>query len=206
MIIPIVLYNGKTSWTAQKSFKEYLAGYELFDMDIIDFEYITININEYKEEELIGISNLLSSVFLIDQQKTHKGILEALNKVMRSIKKLDGQQQQMFQRWVTGIISKRTNKETKEEIDGLFKDGEEANHMVHSWERIWDKTIRDGRKEGKIEGKIEAVLELLEEISQVPPELEEKIMKQKNIDILRKWLKFAAAANDLKEFEKMIVM
>jgi hypothetical protein len=44
-VIPIVLYNGTQKWSCVRSFKEYLAGYELFAPNIIDFEYIMINMD-----------------------------------------------------------------------------------------------------------------------------------------------------------------
>ncbi|WP_326497913.1 Rpn family recombination-promoting nuclease/putative transposase [Clostridium sp. ZS2-4] len=65
-IIPIVLYNGKNKWTACTSFKEILSGYELFEENILDFNYIFLDVNRYRQEELFDIANLVSSVFLID--------------------------------------------------------------------------------------------------------------------------------------------
>ena len=43
-VVPIVLYNGKNKWTAKTSFKEILDGYELFEDNVLDFNYILFDI------------------------------------------------------------------------------------------------------------------------------------------------------------------
>ena len=63
---------------------------------------------------------------------------------------------------------------------------------------------KEGRIEGKIEGKIEATLELLEDLGAIPEELEQKIREQKDLDILKKWHKFAASVSGIEEFEEKI--
>ena len=62
------------------------------------------------------------------------------------------------------------------------------------------ETRRISRAEGKAEGKAEAILELLEDIGNVSDELKERIMKEKNLEILRKWHKAAARAENLEQF------
>lgn len=55
--------------------------------------------------------------------------------------------------------------------------------------------------EGKISGKIESILELLEELGNIPGHLMQRIELETSPDILHKWLKCAAKAADLAEFE-----
>ena len=62
------------------------------------------------------------------------------------------------------------------------------------------ETRRISRAEGRAEGKAEAILELLEDIGNVSDELKERIMKEKNLEILRKWHKAAARAENLEQF------
>lgn len=66
-VVPIVLYNGTSKWTANQNFKECISGFELFGTNILDFEYNLLSVNDYSEEELLSIANLVSSVFLMDQ-------------------------------------------------------------------------------------------------------------------------------------------
>ena len=62
------------------------------------------------------------------------------------------------------------------------------------------ETRRISRAEGRAEGKAEDILELLEDIGNVSDELKERIMKEKNLEILRKWHKAAARAENLEQF------
>ena len=81
-IIPIVLYNGKNTWTAHTSFKEILSGHELFEDNILDFNYILFDINRYSENELYEISNLVSAVFLLDQEMNEEELIKRLRKII----------------------------------------------------------------------------------------------------------------------------
>ena len=60
----------------------------------------------------------------------------------------------------------------------------------------------EGKTEGKAEGKAEDILMLLEEIAAVPNSLREKILAQQDLNLLSRWLKLAAKAENLQEFEQ----
>ena len=57
------------------------------------------------------------------------------------------------------------------------------------------------RNEGKIESRIEDILELLAELGQVPKRLVKLIREENNLGILSRWLKSAAKATSIAEFE-----
>lgn len=57
------------------------------------------------------------------------------------------------------------------------------------------------RKEGKLESKIEDVLALLAELGQIPQQIVQRIYQETNLEILSKWLKNAAKASSISEFE-----
>ena len=72
-----------------------------------------------------------------------------------------------------------------------------------------EKAVRRALKKeayanGKMEGKIEDILYLLEEIDTVPDELREKITAERDEETLKKWLKFAAAAESVEKFVKNV--
>lgn len=68
-----------------------------------------------------------------------------------------------------------------------------------------DEYIRDlGRAEGKAEGKAEAVLQLLGELGEIPVALEKRIQKETDLQVLSKWLKAAAKAESISEFENKV--
>lgn len=60
----------------------------------------------------------------------------------------------------------------------------------------------EGKAEGKTEGKAEDILDLLGDRGNIAAELSGRILGEKNEETLRKWLKLAARAESVEEFEK----
>lgn len=69
-------------------------------------------------------------------------------------------------------------------------------------ERTLQRGIKQGRIEGKAEGKAEAILDLLCELGEVSQDVREKVGEQKDDAVLRLWLKLAAKAESVQEFEQ----
>ena len=66
---------------------------------------------------------------------------------------------------------------------------------------IADRIRKEGRIAGRIESKIEDILELLGDLGKVPQKILECINQETDLDILSKWLKYAAKATSIAEFE-----
>jgi hypothetical protein len=104
-IVPIILYNGYNNWTACRSFKEYLSGYELFGENIIDFEYILLDVNRYTKEELLKASNIISTVFLIEQKKNDiESMFEVLKEGLDALKGMEPKQFELLKNWFVNIV------------------------------------------------------------------------------------------------------
>lgn len=81
-------------------------------------------------------------------------------------------------------------------------------HWCEIEKRIQQQAMAEGMAEGMVEGMVEGrvvdIMDLLEEFGPISEELEKRIREQKDPEILRKWLKFAARVNTLEEFERKI--
>ena len=65
---------------------------------------------------------------------------------------------------------------------------------------IFQEMLREGYAEGKAEG----VLNLLEDLGEISDDLRKRIISEKDLDVLKRWLKQAAKSESLEEFiEKM---
>ncbi|WP_425449753.1 Rpn family recombination-promoting nuclease/putative transposase [Dethiothermospora halolimnae] len=168
-IIPIVLYNGKNNWTACRSFKEILNGYELFEDNILDFSYILFDINRYEEKELYNLSNLVSSIFLLDQEIDQKELIRRLTKMKYILKKISPEQFDVFKQWLKKIIKPRLDKDMEKDVDEVLdkSNQKEVDKMVHNLERTLDNIKKEGIKEGMEKGEknkaIEIALKMLKE-------------------------------------------
>ena len=63
-------------------------------------------------------------------------------------------------------------------------------------------TRAKSKAEGLAEGRASAIIELLEELGTVPDDIRDKIMKETDLDILKKWNKAAARADSIAQFVK----
>ena len=69
---------------------------------------------------------------------------------------------------------------------------------------IFQEMLREEYDEGKAEGKAEAVLNLLEELGEISDDLRVRIISEKDLDLLKRWLKQAVKSESIEEFiEKM---
>ena len=61
--------------------------------------------------------------------------------------------------------------------------------------------IREGEAVGKLKGKIDSLLEILQELGDVPEVLQTRIKSEKDLQVLTSWLKAAARADSVEEFQ-----
>lgn len=71
-----------------------------------------------------------------------------------------------------------------------------------------EQGIARGKELGKVEGirlgTVNNIMEFLEDLGEIPETLKSKIMQEEKPDVLRRWLKLAAKAETVEEFEKKI--
>ncbi|WIF96099.1 Rpn family recombination-promoting nuclease/putative transposase [Caminicella sporogenes] len=154
-IIPIVLYNGKNKWTAVRSFKEILNGYEMFEENIVDFKYLLFDINRMEKEELIKIANVVSSIFLLDQDVEIEEIINRLKIIGKIIKnKVTKEQEESFKRWIINIFRNRMEKGERENIDKLLREISEmeVDGMISNLGRKLEEEFKYRERKGREEG------------------------------------------------------
>ena len=72
-VLPIVFYDGKSSWTAERNFFNRTHLNSDFEKYIPKFEYELVNLNDYNEEEIMKFGNALSFILLVDKLRDSKG-------------------------------------------------------------------------------------------------------------------------------------
>lgn len=174
VIVPIVLYNGKASWTVPLSFKETLDSYQLFGDYLVDFRYFLINVHSYKEEELLELSNLMSVVFMLDRMEELEEIVDCFYRLISVIKKLTPEEFNLLKSWSKFILVRDLTEDGRKEIAHILDESgpEEVDKMISNVERVIKKSMEDARKEGMEEGMEKIAKQMLAEGEQV-----EKIMR-----------------------------
>lgn len=114
---------------------------------MLNFEYILLDINRYGKKELLQLSNLISAVFLLDQDAEDiEEILERLNELIDVLKSLSPVEYSLFKRWVKKIIMKRFPKEHHKEMEKLIDNAKEVDVMISGFERNIIKVQEKGKK------------------------------------------------------------
>ncbi|MDE5818831.1 MAG: PD-(D/E)XK nuclease family transposase [Lachnospiraceae bacterium] len=88
-----------------------------------------------------------------------------------------------------------------EMVTAVKTDGEVGLAYMKFFE-LEERTLQKGIRQGRAEGKAEDILDLLCELSEIPPAVREQICSQKDDTILRSWLKLAARAESIQDFEQ----
>ena len=183
-IVPIVLYNGRSNWTAARNFKEILNGHELFDENIIDFRYLLLDVNRMEKEELLEIANIVSSVFLLDQDIEVKEIVKRLKLIGRLVRKgPTKEQRKTFNSWLKNVLKNRFTKEVSENVFKVLIEtsGEEDDDMVSNLGRNIERALKEERQDG-IEKGMEKGIEKVAVEMILDGESNEKIKKYTKLD------------------------
>jgi len=196
-VIPIVLYNGERRWTASHRFKQMIEKADLFKKYVVDFEYVLVSVNDLKESEIRKSNTLVDNIFLADKKQTKEDWTNNVTELLQGIRKMEKNDLNEWITWFSNVIKELDERERNQFIEQL-REGDERI-MCSSFERLLMKE----KIEGKIEGTIENIIELLEEIRTIPEALKEQILNQTNIEVLKYWLKSAAKAASIRDFEKL---
>lgn len=158
-IIPLVLYNGSSNWTAPLHFKDKVAHSEMFNGYVCDFEYILVNVCGLDRKEIRKDNTLVDNIFLADQFRTKEAWLENIKDLSDRVRKLSKEDQNLWKDWYEHAFQ-RVNRELKERFMKLFQDGDD--NMCSSLEQVIMDQIEVGRAEGRAEGKAEGITEGIE--------------------------------------------
>ena len=213
-IMPIVLHNGERNWTASCRFSQMINNAELFGKYVVDFEYALVSVNTLTESKISSSNTLIDNIFLADRKRTRQDWTDGIAALMQRIRAMDTNDLNEWITWFSNVIRK-LNEYERGELITQIKEGDEKD-MCSSFERLLNKEKADGRaegwkdgraegwKDGKTKGKAEDVIELLEDLGDLSDSLKICIMEQTDLEILKKWLKAAAKAKSIEEFEQAV--
>ena len=205
-IMPIVLHNSERNWTASCKFSQMISNAELFGKYVVDFEYALVSVNTLTESKISNSNTLIDNIFLADKKRTRQDWTDGIAELMQRIRAMDTNDLNEWITWFSNVIRK-LNEYERGELITQIKEGDEKD-MCSSFERLLNKEKaegwKDGREKGKVEDRAEAVIELLEDLGELSDSLKICIMEQTDLELLKKWLKAAARAKSIEEFEQAV--
>ncbi|MCL2070368.1 MAG: Rpn family recombination-promoting nuclease/putative transposase [Treponema sp.] len=176
-VLPMIFYDGKGDWTAQRNFFDRTHLNQVFEKYIPKFEYELINLNDYSEEEIMRFGGALSYIFLIDKIRNSRekerinrlpddyverlrlqipdDMIKLLTDVTLSLLDKSGHNRNEAEA-VAAIIEKAEGKE----YGGMFEAAIES--LREEREEAWAEGHAEGMEKGREKGR-EDVLRLLEQ-------------------------------------------
>lgn len=77
-VIPVVYYEGKAAWTADRHFRSRISRNEMFKNWIPDFTYEVVRLHDYTNEELLARGNEMSLIMLFNKVQNAVDLSEFL--------------------------------------------------------------------------------------------------------------------------------
>ena len=183
-------YNGEEEWAKEKELKLSDAYREQVGDVMLDLKVKMININLDQHHEILekcpvlGEYSQFVEVVRMHQRTGEENALQ--NAVDECIDR--------------GILSEYLRKKGSEALNMLI--AEYDYDMDIKVQR--EEAKEEGIEQGRILGTANAVIELLKELGTVPTSLKSRIIGEEDEKVLKKWLKLAAKAETIEEFQKEI--
>ncbi len=159
VVFPIVLYNGSAPWTAPVNLSALIEQTPPLGRFALDFEYFLIAENEYSQEALLKIRNIVSTLFLAESHYDLDMLeVELLN--LFSIER-DRQAVSLFLNWFRQLaFHGRLESDDYQSLESIYRTEEEVKTMlVTALEKERERFFQNGLREGEQKGKQEGLLE-----------------------------------------------
>lgn len=190
-VIEFVLYWGKARWESSRNFKELLQKRESLEntwkyiddlkLYIYEMRHLPEQVRKLFKSDMRIIVDYLAegSSYCSDRKIVHKAALIKMINVLSGDMDTEG-----VENW---IREQGIKEEDEVKVCELFEQYE-----------------RRGIARGIVRGKGEDILEFLKDHGEVSRELQDKIFAEKDLDVLKRWLKMAAKAESIDEFQKVM--
>ena len=193
-VVTFILYYGEEEWDGATD----LHG-------ILDFEGIPEPLREMVPNYRINVIDIRrlkdTSMFHTDVRQVFDFI--RYSKDPEQLKKLvtEDKAYQELEEDTYDFVTQYTHADELVQVKEYYKKNGVVN-MCEALTILLKNEKTEGRAAGIAEGKAEAVLTLLAELGNIPEDMKERILQETNLDKLNQWLKLAARAESVQEFEE----
>jgi len=157
-----MLYNGEKKWTAPVDFGN-LVSKSIPEIYIPAFRYYKIAENEFSKETLLGIKNILSAIFYLENSEM-QDVSNEIRHIVNLIEREKPQELRLFRKWIKHFFY--GNDEISDEICISITEIEEVKDMLSTTLKKRDKIqyeqgLEEGIQKGIQKGKLETARILL---------------------------------------------
>ncbi|MDY4668887.1 MAG: Rpn family recombination-promoting nuclease/putative transposase [Oliverpabstia sp.] len=179
------LESGEEYETIPDTFVIFVCDFDPFGQGLYCYTFR----NECQEDRKVKLEDGSSTIFLNTQGRNEsevpEGLVRFLKFVTADLEESEGDfQDELVRKFQETIRRIKTDRQMGERY------------------MIFEEMLKEEKQEGRLEAKKEDIFELLEELGEIPKELQEKIGKLEDITKLKILLKMAAKADSISAFEE----
>lgn len=150
-IFPIVLYNGDRKWTAPVNLSELIKPNDLLGKYALDFKYCKVAINEYSQEQLLKIKNIISTLFLAEINYDMEALEHELVELFQM--EPDKQAVSLFLNWFKQLaIHGRIDKNDYSSLEKVYTTTQEVSMLLTSLRQERQTIYQNGVTQGISQG------------------------------------------------------
>jgi predicted transposase/invertase (TIGR01784 family) len=155
-LFPLLLYNGEARWSAAQTMAELVESEPSLGDYAIGFRYFKLAANEFSREQLIGIGNIVSTLFFAESKPDMDLLIEQFVRVFEQSE--DKRAISTFFNWFKQLaFHKRLNSTDFVLLADAYRSAEEVQDMLQQTFEKWyqeglEKGIEEGIEKGIEEG------------------------------------------------------
>ena len=153
IVVPIVIYTGKSIWNTETTLGEKQYNTELYKEYKNNLKYNLIEAKNYTYRELLEKKTLFASFMIIEKCKTKEQLISKLKEIVKNLK--ENKNKKILEEIIVNIIMPIIGKDEEKEILEKIREREEIDMSPLT------KMLLDLEYKGKKEGKKETVKNML---------------------------------------------
>jgi predicted transposase/invertase (TIGR01784 family) len=169
VIIPLVIYHGRSSWRLGRSFGESVEGFDLLPEElkqvVPNFRYMVYDLSTYADQDIKGVAQLhiLFSLFREIYTKNPKELKQTIFMAMEALRTLEKEETALayletLLRYVFSASDAFTKHDIRDIVKTLEKTYPKGSELMKT---IADVLKEEGRELGREEGMVNMLLTIL---------------------------------------------
>jgi predicted transposase/invertase (TIGR01784 family) len=157
-VIPVLFYNGKDPWSAEREFRKYVRGHEKFGTNVPNFEYFVIDLNEIAKDYILKDNFIIDYILALDKNRKDTSVVDILSTIIDWMKDLSSSETVGFIKWVEHVLIPAMTEQHRElALQKLQEMKGGNNEMIHhiqiqlqkDYKRNWEEGLSQGLEKGQ---------------------------------------------------------
>ncbi|MBF0474490.1 MAG: Rpn family recombination-promoting nuclease/putative transposase [Deltaproteobacteria bacterium] len=204
-IIPLVVYHGLETWTADDRFSHLFDPNSELGPFLPEFRFLLFDLSRFGDEEIKGAAKsrvallLLKYIFRDELAARLPGIFQLLKELEEVSSGLE------YLITILNYLASNSDKIAKNTLTGLVKEAftKKGGDLMGTIAEEW---LQEGEQRGRLSYAREDLIDILDErFGLVPESVKDRITSMIDLTVLKRLLRKAAIMNSIDEFQNLLI-